>query len=258
MLLTMDIGNTQIYGGIFVGDQLRTFRMKTDTDMTSDEIGLFLRNIIREWGLEPQDVSNIAIASVVPVLQHTLRAASIKYFDIRPFIVGPGIKTGLKMKVHNPAEVGADRIVNAAYASSIHFGKNLIIVDLGTATTFCVVTEKQEYMGGLILPGLKTSQYALTSRAAKLPGFEIARPEKIVGKNTIECLQSGLYYSHLGAVNSILDGIVAEQFPEDSPLIIGTGGFCNFLSNELPLDHVYPDLTLKGLRYLLDRNKDRK
>jgi len=256
MILTLDVGNTQIHGGVFQGEELlRSFRLKTDINSTSDEIGLFLHSFLSTWHLERDSVSEVAICSVVPVLHHSLRVACMKYFQREPFVIGPGVKTGLKVRYHNPSEVGADRIVNAAYAAHLHEGKNLVLVDLGTATTFCLVSHKKDYLGGMILPGVKTSQASLVAKGARLPSFPILKPQELVGRSTVQSLQSGLYHGQVGAITHIIDLVKRDVFEEEHPpLVIGTGGFCNLLSEDLPLDHQYPDLTLQGLKYLLERN----
>ena len=256
MILTLDVGNTQIHGGLFQDDDLlKSFRLKTNINSTSDEIGLFLHSFLNTWNLEREKVRKIAICSVVPVLHHSLRAACVKYFQQEPFVVEPGVKTGLKIRYHNPSEVGADRIVNAAYAAHLHSGENLILVDLGTATTFCLVSKEKDYLGGIILPGVKTSQASLVAKGARLPSFPILKPEELVGRSTVQSLQSGLYYGQVGAVTHIISMVKRDVFGGDSaPSVIGTGGFCNLLADDLPLDFQYADLTLQGLKYLLEKN----
>ncbi|MBT3786118.1 type III pantothenate kinase [bacterium] len=256
MILTLDVGNTQIHGGVFLGEKLlRTFRFKTDINGTSDEIGLFLQSFLQTWGLDSETVNQVAICSVVPILHHTLRVACVKYFDREPFVIEPGVKTGLKIRYRNPAEVGADRIVNAAYAAHLFPEKNLVIVDLGTATTFCLVDRHRDYLGGMILPGVKTSQASLVTKGARLPSFPILKPEELVGRSTVESLQSGLYFGQVGAIRYMLEQIKDSVYePKHPPMVLGTGGFCNLLADDLPLHDQYPDLTLSGLKFLLEKN----
>src|SRR5690606_20622331 len=185
----IDVGNTNIVLGVYKDDKLLyDWRIATDKDKTSDEYGLLFEQIFKYNGLSTKDVKNVIISSVVPPLMHTLPAMSIKYFKIRPIVVGPGVKTGMNIKYDNPREVGADRIVNAVAAYE-KYGGPLIIVDFGTAITFCAVSKKGEYLGGAITPGIKISSEALFLRTAKLPKVEIAKPKSIIAKNTINSIQ---------------------------------------------------------------------
>jgi type III pantothenate kinase len=198
MILALDIGNSQIHGGVFDetgGDGLKfQFRKGTHSGMSSDEFGTFLRIVLRENGVDPKNIKQIALCSVVPDVVHSIKGACNKYFDINPFILQAGTRTGLKIKYRNPLEVGSDRIANAIAASRLYPAQNLIVVDYGTATTFCVITADKDYLGGLILPGFRISMEALESRTAKLPSVELLSPEELVGKSTVESIQSGIYF----------------------------------------------------------------
>jgi type III pantothenate kinase len=249
MLLCLDVGNTQIHGGVFSGDTLRCqFRKSTQPLGSTDEIGIFLVAVLRENGVDPRAVDRVAICSVVPAALHPLRGASKQYFGQEPFVLQAGVKTGLKVRYRNPLEVGADRIAGAVAAAQRHPGRNLIVVDCGTATTFDVVTAGGDYLGGVILPGIGVSAETLASRTAKLPRVEIARPETILGRSTVESIQSGLYHGHVGAIRHIVAGLTAEVFAGDKPVVVGTGGFARMLEEERLFDELVPELVLLGLR----------
>jgi type III pantothenate kinase len=194
------------------------------------------------------------ISSVVPPIMFALERMCKKYFGIKPLVVGPGIKTGLDIKYENPREVGADRIVNAV--AGIHeFGSPLIIVDFGTATTYCYINEDKQYMGGAIAPGINISTEALYSKAAKLPRIEISRPEGVIGKNTVSAMQSGILYGYVGQVEGIVARIKEQSKIE--PLVIATGGLAPLIANEsTAIDIVEPFLTLKGLQLIYKRNRE--
>ena len=251
MILSLDVGNTQIYGGLFEkasGSEkmLVSFRRNSKQGSSSDEIGVFLRMVIRENGFEPKNVKQIVLCSVVPEVIHSLKGACQKYFNIVPFILQAGVKTGLRIKYRNPLEVGADRIANSIAASSLYHNRNLILVDLGTATTFCAVTKDRDYLGGSIIAGLKLSMESLEAKTAKLPSVEIISKNEALGLSTVESLQSGLYYGHLGAMREIITKISQECFHGEKPLVIGTGGFCNLFEKEKLFDAIVPDLVLQG------------
>lgn len=248
MILALDVGNSQMYGGVFVDGELRLrFRKTSKEASSSDEFGVFLRNVLRENGIDPKEVTQIGICSVVPNVIYSLRRACEKYFDQTPFVLQPGVKTGLKIKYHNPTEVGADRIANSIAGVSLYPQKNMIIVDLGTATTFCAVTAQKEYLGGTIVAGMKLNVDALESKTAKLPSVEIVAPQRALGQNTVESIQSGLYYGHLGQMREITSRLSAECFNNEKPFVIGTGGFSVLFEREKIFDVIQPDLVLKGL-----------
>ncbi|MGE5087182.1 MAG: type III pantothenate kinase [Bacillota bacterium] len=255
MILCLDVGNTQIYGGLFDKDKMvLSFRKNSKSGASSDETGIFLRTAIRENGYDPAQVKQIAICSVVPEVIYSLRGACMKYFNINPFILQAGVKTGLRVKYRNPLEVGADRIANSIAGTHLYGNKNLIIVDLGTATTFCAITKEKDYLGGSIIAGLRLCMEALEAKTAKLPSVEIVSMHEALGRSTIESLQSGLYYGHLGAMKEIIAKITKECFQDEKPLIIGTGGFSSLFEKEKLFDVIIPDLVLKGMLIALQHN----
>ncbi len=255
MILCLDVGNSQIYGGVFVDQELRLqFRKISKRGASSDELGLFLRGVLRENGHNPDDIKQISICSVVPEIIHSLRNSCNKYFSINPFILGPGVKSGLQIKYRNPLEVGADRIANSIAAVNMFPEKDIVIVDFGTATTFCCITKKREYLGGAIAAGLKISMNALEQNTAKLPTVEIVTPKNACGRSTIESIQSGLYYGHLGMIKEICSQIKNECFGGQKPYIIGTGGFARFYEEADIFDAILPELVLTGLYQSLQMN----
>ncbi len=255
MILCLDVGNTQIYAGVFEGDKsVLSFRHTSSSNVTSDQIGLFLKSALRENGVEPESIKHIAIATVVPQLLHSLTNCCLKYFSIRPFVLQAGVKTGLKINYRNPVEVGADRIANSIAGIQLYPDTNLVIVDFGTATTFDVVNRQKEYHGGVIFPGLKLSMEVLESKTARLPSVEILRPKQVVGRSTVESIQSGLYFSHYFTVKGMIEQIQKEFFHGDEVKVIGTGGFARLYEDAQLFDEVEPDLVLKGLVYALQSN----
>lgn len=255
MILALDVGNSQIYGGVFDQNKIQfRFRKTSKTGSSSDEYGIFLRAVLRENGVDPEAITQIGICSVVPEVVYSLRRACEKYFDISPFFLQAGVKTGLKVKYHNPLEVGADRIANAIAGVQIFPKKDLIIVDLGTATTFCAVSADKEYLGGTIIAGLRLCRDALEKRTAKLPSVEILASTRSLGQSTVESIQSGLYYGHLGQIKEISSRLAQECFGGAKPFVIGTGGFSNLFDKEKVFNEVQPDLVLKGLLAALEMN----
>lgn len=256
MKLCLDVGNSHIYGGVYGSERvLMTFRKSSKTGASSDEFGLFFRSALRENGIDPDLISSIALCSVVPEVVYTLSAACQKYFQRTPFILQAGVKTGLKIEYRNPHEVGADRIANAI-AGIAHFpGENLVIIDLGTATTLCAVGKDRSYRGGVILPGMKMSMQALESGTSKLGSVEITHMQTCLGRATAESIQSGLYFGNLGALREIMQRIRTESFEGEKPKVIATGGFANLFESEGIFDRVIPDLVLQGLLIALDLNQ---
>ncbi len=249
MLLALDVGNSQIFGGVYDGEDLKiTFRRTSSIRASSDEFGTFFRATLRENGVEPEQIDLAGICSVVPDAVHSLRNCFRKYFRFEPFLLQPGVKTGLKIRYRNPLEVGADKIANAMGALSRFPDRNLVIVDFGTATTLCAVTREKEYLGGVITPGINISMAALESRTARLPAVEIIRPSEVLGRSTVESIQSGLYYGTLAAVRSLAASVTKEHFAREQPLIIGTGGFGRLFEEEDLFDVFVPELALIGLR----------
>jgi type III pantothenate kinase len=255
MILTLDVGNSQIYGGVFEKEKLKLrFRKTSKTGASSDEIGVFLRSVLKENGIDPGKVTHIAMCSVVPDVVYSLKNACKKYFNITPFLLQAGVKTGLKINYRNPLEVGADRIANSIAATHLYPKKNLLIVDLGTATTFCAISEKKDYLGGSIVAGLRLNMEALESKTAKLPSVEILPMNEALGRSTVESIQSGLYFGHLGTMREISKRITDECFEGEKPFIIGTGGFSSLFEKEKVFDVTQPDLVLQGLHIALKMN----
>ncbi|MCM2324407.1 MAG: type III pantothenate kinase [Oligoflexia bacterium] len=256
MILALDIGNSQIHGGVFVGQEIKfQFRKNTKNSNSSDEFGLFLKAVLRENGIEPKEVREIVLCSVVPDVLHSIGSACIKYFDIHPVNLQPGSKTGLKIKYRNPLEVGADRIANAIAGTYLYPGQNLVLVDFGTATTYDVVTADKEYLGGMIMPGLRISMEALELRTAKLPAVEILTPGELVGRSTVESIQSGLYYGNAFALRGITEQIKKDYFKGQSTMVVGTGGFSRLFEKADLFDAIVPELVLIGLYRTLQLNK---
>lgn len=249
MILCLDVGNSQIYGGVFSSKKEITlrFRKSSKSGHSSDETGIFLRTVLRENGIDHHAIEHVAICSVVPESIHSLRNACRKYFRGEPFVLQAGVKTGLKIKYKNPLEVGADRIANAIAAIKRYPNKNIIIIDFGTATTFCVISKNAEYLGGVITPGVRISMEALEARTSKLPSVEILPTKNIVGRGTIESIQSGLFFGTIGAARLICDQIAQEVFNGERPLIVGTGGFASLFSENKIFDEEIPDLVLNGV-----------
>jgi type III pantothenate kinase len=254
LLLAVDVGNTHVMLGVYRELEILVYwRLATRRDSTEDELGMLVKNLLHNSRLNLKDIENIAISSVVPQLMYSLQRMSQKYFEIDPLIVGPGIKTGLNITTDNPREVGADRIVNAVAAVDL-YGGPLIIVDFGTATTFCAISELGDYLGGAIAPGIGISMEALFERAAKLPRVEVIRPERVIGKDTISSMQSGIVFGFVGQVDGIVRRMKAEFTKE--PLVIATGGFANLIASESEtISKVNPLLTLEGLRMINNLNR---
>lgn len=256
MLLCLDVGNTQIHGGVFdaAGRLCMQFRKSTLPIGTTDELGIFFLAVLRENGVEPQQVRQVAICSVVPAALYSLRGAAEKYFRCEPLVLQAGVKTGLKIKYRNPAEVGADRIANAMAAVHRHPGQDVLVVDLGTATTIEVITAEADYLGGAIMPGLGMAADALASKTAKLSRVEIAPPPAVFGRTSVESIQSGLFHGHVGAMKHLLAGMAAEAFDGRKPVVLGTGGFARMFEGEGLFDAVVPELVLLGLRRAAELN----
>ncbi|RLQ91672.1 type III pantothenate kinase [Falsibacillus albus] len=253
VIFVLDVGNTNIVLGVYDQEDLKYhWRIETNRHKTEDEYGMVIKTLLEHVGLSFQAFDGIIISSVVPPIMFSLERMCHKYFHIKPIVVGPGIKTGLNIKYENPREVGADRIVNAV--AGIHeYGSPLIIVDFGTATTYCYINEEKQYMGGAIAPGISISTEALYSKAAKLPRIEIARPENVIGKNTVAAMQAGILFGYVGQVEGIVNRMKAQSKKE--PTVIATGGLATLINKESSIiDVVDPFLTLKGLRLIYKRN----
>lgn len=256
MILTLDVGNSHIYGGLFdTNGKLHVqFRKNSIIRHSSDELGLFLRGVLRENGQAPEAVSRVAVCSVVPALDHSLRNCIRKYFSGRAFFLQPGTKTGLKIHYRNPVEVGADRIANAIAGIELYPNQNLIIADLGTATTVDAISRDKEFLGGAILAGMGISAEVLESRTARLPSVEILKPPAVIGRSTVENIQSGLYYGHLGMLRELIRQMTQEAFHGEQATVIGTGGFSRLFQGAGVFDREIPDLVLQGLWMALKQN----
>ncbi len=254
MLLCLDVGNSHIYGGVFSGEDICLRFRHTSKVSTSDEFGIFFKSVLRENQCDPANIKHIAICSVVPQLDYSLRAACIKYFSVEPFFLQAGVKTGLNIKYRNPVEVGADRIANAIAATHFYPKQHLIIIDFGTATTFCVVTGQKAYLGGAILPGVRLAVDALSNKTAKLPAVEIIKVDDAVGRSTIESIQSGVFYGALGACRELIQRIQHEAFAHEPVLVLATGGFASLFDKQALYDHHLPDLVLQGIRLAAEMN----
>ena len=256
MLLCLDIGNSQIHGGVFDTGLRLQFRKTTHPIGSSDEFGVFFMAVLRENGIDPGAVRRVAICSVVPATVYPIRSACLKYFRCEPFILQAGVKTGLRVKYRNPQEVGADRIAGAIGATQRRPAANIIVVDCGTATTCDVVTAEGDYLGGAILPGIGMSMEALAGKTAKLPSVEITRPATALGRSSTESIQSGIYHGHTGAIRQLVAVLSREVFGDAKPVIIATGGFARLLEPENLFDENVPELVLLGLRHAEELNRE--
>lgn len=255
MILTMDIGNTNIKTALFQGPEMvKYWRIATSRNYTSDEYGILLANLFAHEGVSTKDVEGIAISSVVPTINFTIEHMCQNYFGKVPVWVAPGIKTGINIKYENPRELGPDRIANAVAAFEI-YGGPVIYIDFGTATTFGVVDKQGVFLGGCICPGIKLASEALVAGTAKLPRFELVRPESIIGKTTVTNMQAGLIYGYIGQVNYIIRKIKHEMRNENIP-VVATGGLAVLISDESKAINTLDGLlTLKGLRLIYEKNK---
>jgi type III pantothenate kinase len=257
MLLAVDVGNTNITLGLYDGATLRdAWRMQTDPARTPDEYELLLRGFLASRGYRPEQVTRTVMASVVPVLSEALRGLLARAFGRLPLIVGPGIKTGITVRYSPPSDVGADRIVNAVAAFARH-RTACVVVDFGTATTFDCISGRGEYVGGAIAPGVGLSMGALFQRTAKLPKVDVARPVRVVGRSTVESIQSGAFYGYVGLVDGLVRRIL-DEMGEDEVRVIATGGLApTIAADSCTIREVDEHLTLEGLRILAEANSDR-
>jgi len=254
MLLAIDIGNTNINLGVFEDKELRaTWRIATGIHRMADEYAVILISLLRQQGLDAPDVTKVALCSVVPPLTAIFEELCERYYRVAPLVIRAGVKTGVRIRMDNPAEVGADRIVDAAAAHHL-YGGPVIIVDLGTATTFDTVSREGDYLGGAVAPGLSSAAEALFARAAMLPRVELVRPERAIGTSTITAMQSGLIFGYVGLIEGIIARI--QQELGEKAKVVATGGYAGLIAKETSvIDVVNTDLTLIGLRliYLMNR-----
>jgi type III pantothenate kinase len=254
MLLAIDIGNTDTTLGVFEGEELRaTWHMATVIHRMADEYATLLLNLLYHQGLDKSDIKEVALCSVVPPLIATFDELFQRYFNFSPLVVGAGVKTGVRIRMDNPREVGADRIVNAAAAHHL-YGGPVIITDLGTATTFDTVSKEGDYLGGAIAPGITMATEALSEQTAMLPRVELVSPKHAIGTNTIAAMQSGIVFGYVG----LIEGIVARIRQElgEKAKVVATGGYADLIAKETQvIDVVNPDLTLIGLRLIYLMNK---
>ena len=258
MLLAIDVGNTNIVLGVFErGALVESWRLATLRERTSDEIGIWVSQLFEHRSLDPNRIDGIVLSSVVPPLTGTIMTMARRYFGLTPLNVDSSVDTGMPLLYKHPAEIGADRIVNAVAAYQIYGIERrvpLIVVDFGTATTFDAVSARGEYLGGVICPGVQISADALFQRAARLPRVDVRKPCEVIGRSTVGAMESGLYYGYVGLV----DGLVRRMKQElgEQTICVATGGLADVISPEVALiEHVDPDLTLQGLRMIWERNR---
>ncbi|MCR4403097.1 MAG: type III pantothenate kinase [Firmicutes bacterium] len=253
MILVLDIGNTNIVMGVYERERLiASCRMATDRQKTADEYAMLIRDLFSYHEIDFSGVSGVAISCVVPPVIGTFEDLARRYFHCEPVVVGPGVRTGMVIRYENPKEVGADRIVNAVAAYE-RYGGPVIVVDFGTATTFCAISASGEYLGGAIAPGIGISSEALFARAAKLPRVELTKPRSVIGRSTVSSMQSGIIYGTVGLVDEIVKRMKREMGGD--PRVIATGGFAPLIAEDSSeIDVLDPNLTLEGLRILFERN----
>jgi type III pantothenate kinase len=254
MLLAVDIGNTNVTLGVFDGEQLRaTWRMATDINQMGDEYAATLLTLLPQYGLKTSDITEAAMCSVVPPLVGTFEDLLRRYFKVSPLVVKAGVKTGVRITYPNPREIGADRIVNAAAANHLYKGP-VVVVDMGTGTTFDIVDGDGDFIGGVIAPGIGIAAQALYTRTAALPRVELVAPERAIGTTTVSAMQSGIVFGYIGLVEGLLKRVQSEL--KEKALVVATGGYAGLIADGTTLiDEVNPDITLIGLRLIYQMNK---
>lgn len=255
MIFVMDVGNTNIKAAVFDGSKLmKRWRCATDTAMTSDQYGIIMADLFRYHGLNMKDIEGIMISSVVPTINYTIEHMCRDYFEREPRLLVPGMKTGLNIKYENPRELGSDRIANAVAVSTLYGGPS-IFIDFGTATTYGVLSAKNEFLGGAIAPGLRMMNAALSTGTAKLPSIELVLPPKVIGRTTVSNIQSGIIYGYIGSVEKII-GHMKDEIGSPNAKVVATGGMAHMVKkNSDVIDEINPDLTLTGLRLIYEKNQ---
>ncbi len=255
MFLCLDIGNTHICGGVFNGGELLfQFRHETAHIGTSDQFGIFIRGVLRENDINYQDLTKVGIASVVPSAEYSVRSACIKYCKLHPIFIKPGIKTGISLKIHNPNELGADLIAGAVAGKLLYPNRDILIFDLGTATTATFVNALGDFEGVSIAPGFRLMMESLQKNTARLFEVDIVRPTMIMGKNTKSSIQTGLYYTQLGLIHELIINVTEQYQLNSKPFVIGTGGFSQLFVQEAIFGAVISELVLLGIKYILVLN----
>ncbi len=254
MILTLDIGNTNIKSALFEGTEMREYwRLATNRNRTSDEYGMSMMNLISHFGIDKSAITGIMMSSVVPQINFTIEHMCRSYFGMEPMKIEPGVKTGINIKYENPRELGSDRIANAVAAYEL-YGGPCITIDFGTATSFGAISARGEFLGGAICPGLKLAADALTERTAKLPRFELVKPESVIGRNTVANMQAGIVYGYIGQIKYLVNRMKKEMGVEGIK-VIATGGLAVLVAGESSVIDVMDGLlTLKGLRIIYDKN----
>lgn len=259
MIICFDIGNTDIYAGIYDDDRrVVDFRRSSRVRPSADEFGVFLLQFLQAHGLCSDDIEAAGIASVVPDCGAEVVQACKRYLNVEPLVLQAGTRTGLKIRTHNPGEVGADRIANAIAAVELFPTDNRIVIDLGTATTFCAINASKEYLGGVIAAGMGLSMRALAENTAKLTYVDVVRPDHCLGRTTVESIQSGIYFGHLGMMKTVIARLVDEAFGGEDARVIGTGGNARLFEAAQVFDAIVPDLVLMGMRRAIELNRKAK
>lgn len=258
MLLTIDVGNTNITMGVYRGDELEgTFRMTTHQKRTSDEYGVTICSILEHRGIAPAEIRDVIVSSVVPEVMHSFVSGIIKYLHVKPLIVSVGVKTGIRIVTENPKEIGADRVVDAVAGYEL-YGGPVIVIDYGTATTYDLIGPNGTFEARVTAPGIETAARSLSDRTAMLPTIEIKKPASILAKETISSMQAGIVYGVIGETEYIIRKIRKESGYEDA-LVVATGGLGKIIARETDSINIYnPDLTLEGLRLIYYKNRKRR
>ncbi len=255
MILVADIGNTNMTMGVYDGENLKTtFRLMTGTPHTSDEYGILITQILQNNGIDAKQMEGAVVASVVPTVMHALQGALTRYLGVKPLIVGPGVKTGIRITTEDPRAIGADRIVDAVAAYE-KYGGPVLVIDFGTATTYDLITADGCFTAGITAPGIRISSEALWLRTAKLPEIEIRKPKSILAQETVSSMQAGLVYGQIGQTEYIIQKVCEESGLQDMK-VVATGGLGRLISEETDMIQIYdPALTLEGLRVIYEKNK---